>query len=103
MTGEYYLKYQHSCIVNALLENITDNFECVSFKCYGYEEIDVMIILCEITKIEEDCITDFFWELDIAQDSWNGINNRIISTSRNLMPLDNIVYASLNYLNRPQS
>ena len=63
------IKQQICNISESLLRNITDNFKNVSFTILEDGNIQVLVILKNITEIEKELITDFSGELEAAQES----------------------------------
>lgn len=64
---EIEVKYQ-TCLLNeALIRNINDNFESVSFEILDNGFIQTKIVLSEITELEEEYVDDLMAEFSAKQ------------------------------------
>ena len=65
---ELEVKYQ-SCVLNeALIRNINDNFESVSFEIIDNGNIQTKVVLSEMTEQEEEYIDDLIAEFAAKQE-----------------------------------
>jgi hypothetical protein len=64
---EIEVKYQ-ACLLNeALIRNINDNFESVSFEIFANGDIQTKVVLSELTEQEEEYIYDLMAEFTAKQ------------------------------------
>jgi hypothetical protein len=83
-------KYQACNLCDALCRNINDNFESVSFEILGNSDIQIKIVLSNMTQQEEEYIDDLIAEFSALQES-NCVLRPIIEIGYSL-PLKYIVY-----------
>lgn len=83
------LKYQAGLLCGALHRNINDNFITVSFSMVD-NQINIKIVLEELTEKEEDYIDDLMAEFSVHQDR-DCVFNPIIEVGDG-QPLENVVY-----------
>lgn len=84
------IKYQACNLCDALCRNINDNFESVSFEIIDNGDIQIKIVLSELTEQEEDYIDDLMAEFSAQQEN-NCVLSPIIEIGHS-PPLKNIVY-----------
>ena len=65
---EIEVKYQACALNEALIRNINDNFESVSFEIIDNGDIQTKIVLFELTEQEEEYIDDFIAEFTAKQE-----------------------------------
>jgi hypothetical protein len=87
------VKYQTCNLVDALCRNINDNFKSVSFEINNNRDIQIKIVLSELTEREEEYIDDLVTEFEAVQER-NCVLQPIIVVG-NSPTLQNIVYARL--------
>lgn len=87
---ELEIKYQACNISDSLCRNINDNFNSVSFELLNNGEIQIKIVLHELTHNEEEYIEDFIVEFSALQEL-NSVLIPIVEIGRS-SPLKHIVY-----------
>ena len=65
---EIEVKYQACALNEALIRNINDNFESVSFEIFENEDIQTKVVLSEMTEQEEECVDDLIAEFAAKQE-----------------------------------
>jgi len=63
---EIEIKYQACNLCDALLRNINDNFESVSFEILDNGDVQTKIVLSKLTEQEEDYIDDLSAEFKFS-------------------------------------
>lgn len=91
--GDYRIKYQACCLTDALHRNINDNFENISFDIEVNGDIQVKIILNNLTEVEKEYINDISVEFSSFQ-SEDIVRQFIITTKdgMDIKPLKNVIY-----------
>jgi hypothetical protein len=87
---EIEIKYQTCNLCDALLKNINDNFESISFEILSNGDIQTKIVLSVLTEEEEEYIDDLIAEFSALQEK-NCILKPIVEIGIS-QPLQNIVY-----------
>jgi len=90
---EIEVKYQACALNEALIRNINDNFESVSFEILDSGDIQTKIILSELTKQEEQYIDDFVSEFSAKQEK-DCVLKPIIEIGDS-QPLKNLVFQKM--------
>jgi len=93
---ELEIKFQACNICDSLSRNINDNFNSVSFELMNNGEIQIKIVLNELTHIEEEYIDDFIVEYSALQEL-NSVLKPIVEIGRS-SPLKHIVYQKIDEL-----
>lgn len=86
--------YQTCNICNALLRNINDNFESVSFDFLINDEILVKVVLEKRTEVEDNYIEDLITEFAALQES-NRVKKPQVEIGSHHSTLRNLVYKKL--------
>ena len=84
------VKYQACALNEALIRNINDNFESVSFEIFDNGDIQTKIVLSVLTEREEEYIDDLIAEFSAKQEK-DCVLNPIIEVGVN-PPLKYIVF-----------
>lgn len=87
------VKFQVCALNEALIRNINDNFESVSFEIHDNGDIQTKIVLSELTDREEEFIDDLTAEFSAKQEN-DCVLKPIIEIGKN-SPLQIIVYQKL--------
>ena len=87
---ELEVKYQACALNEALIRNINNNFESVSFEIIDNGDIQTKIVLSELTEQEEEYIDDLIAEFSAKQE--NDCVLKPIVDIGNSPPLKNLVY-----------
>lgn len=87
---EIEIKYQTINLCKALLKNINDNFESVSFNLLDSGHVQTKIILFQITEKERDYIEDLMAEFSAIQEIDCVLKVDVVVGEST--PLKNIVY-----------
>ena len=87
---ELEVKYLACALNEALIRNINNNFESVSFEIIDNGDIQTKIVLSELTEQEEEYIDDLIAEFSAKQE--NDCVLKPIVDIGNSPPLKNLVY-----------
>lgn len=87
---EIEVKYQACALNEALIRNINDNFESVSFEILDNGDIHTKIVLSELTEQEEEYIDDLMAEFSAKQEN-DCVLKPVIEVGDS-PPLKNLVY-----------
>ena len=87
---ELEVKYLACALNEALIRNINNNFESVSFEIIDNGDIKTKIVLSELTEQEEEYIDDLIAEFSAKQE--NDCVLKPIVDIGNSPPLKNLVY-----------
>lgn len=87
---EIEVKYQACALNEALIRNVNENFESVSFEITDNGDIQTKIVLSELTEQEEEYIDDLIAEFSAKQE--NDCVLKPIVDIGNSPPLKNVVY-----------
>jgi len=90
MTGME-IKYQACNLCDALHRNINDNFKSVSFEILRSGDIQIKIVLEQLTKAEEDYIEDISAEFSAKQQR-DCVLKPVVEVGADILPLKYIVY-----------
>ena len=85
------IKFQACNLCYAMLRNINDNFESVSFTICDDGDIQVKIILTKKSVVEEGYIDDLIAEFTAKQEG-DKVRVPDIVVGKNHQPLDNLVF-----------
>ena len=88
---EYFIKYQMINLCEALHRNINDNFESISFVVLKSGDIQIKIVLNNLTPYEEDLIEDISVEFSAKQER-DCVLKPLVVVGNNDMTLTNVVY-----------
>lgn len=83
-------KSQACALSEALIRNINDNFESVSFEILVNGDIQTKIVLSELTEQEEEYVDDFMAEFSVKQEN-DCVLKPVIEVGDS-PPLKNLVY-----------
>jgi hypothetical protein len=85
------VEYQTCNLSQAMIRNINDHFISVSFDFLKGGDINVRIILRQLTKNEENYIEDIMAEFSSSQKS-NCVRSPEVLVGEDMLPLKNLVY-----------
>jgi len=87
---EIEVKYQTCALAEALIRNINDNFESVSFEILDNGDVQTKIVLFDLTEQEDEYVDDLMAEFSAKQE--NDCVLKPIVEIGDSPPLKNLVY-----------
>lgn len=85
------IKIQKSELIDALVRNVTDNFNNVSFTFLASGCIQIRVILNKQTEIEDECINDLGGEFEAQQD-FGTVEKIEVFVGEAISPLEHVVF-----------
>lgn len=85
------VKYQACNLGYALLRNINDNFESVSFAILGKGDVQVKVALTKRTPAEDEYIYDLTAEFAARQET-DCVLKPVVEVGKNIATLTHVVY-----------